>query len=77
MSNIRKFGVWRLCAPLRFAEYFFSSVYGIPKKMNVQTQDKKTLFDRPLLRIFVSYYRPHWKLFAADMLCASLIAAAD
>ncbi|MDR0600799.1 MAG: ABC transporter ATP-binding protein/permease [Treponema sp.] len=29
------------------------------------------------LRIFASYYRPHRKLFAADMACASLIAGAD
>jgi ATP-binding cassette subfamily B protein len=29
------------------------------------------------LRIFVSYYRPHFKLFAADMFAASLIAAVD
>ncbi|GHV31092.1 multidrug ABC transporter ATP-binding protein [Spirochaetia bacterium] len=29
------------------------------------------------LRIFASYYRPHWKLFAADMFAASLIAAVD
>jgi ATP-binding cassette subfamily B protein len=33
--------------------------------------------DRPLLSIFAGYYRPHWKLFAADMFCASLIAGAD
>ena len=30
-----------------------------------------------LIRQFASYYRPHWKLFAADMLCATLIAAVD
>ncbi|MDR2303530.1 MAG: ABC transporter ATP-binding protein/permease [Treponema sp.] len=34
-------------------------------------------FNKPLLRIFASYYLPHWKLFAADMLCAFLIAASD
>ncbi|MDR1908467.1 MAG: ABC transporter ATP-binding protein/permease [Spirochaetaceae bacterium] len=28
-------------------------------------------------RIFASYYRPHWKLFCADMLCAFLMAAVD
>ena len=32
---------------------------------------------RQLLRRFSSYYRPHLKLFAIDMLCALLIAAAD
>ncbi|MDR2259176.1 MAG: ABC transporter ATP-binding protein/permease [Treponema sp.] len=34
-------------------------------------------FDKPLLRIFASYYRPHWKLFCADMLCAFLMAVVD
>jgi ATP-binding cassette subfamily B protein len=34
-------------------------------------------FKRPLLRIFASYYRPHGKLFCADMLCASLMSAVD
>ena len=29
------------------------------------------------LAVFLSYFRPHWKLFAVDMLCASLIAAID
>jgi ATP-binding cassette subfamily B protein len=37
----------------------------------------KNNFDRPVLRIFASYYRPHWKLFSADMFCASLIAFVD
>ena len=30
-----------------------------------------------MIRQFAGYYRPHWKLFAADMLCATLIAAVD
>lgn len=30
-----------------------------------------------MIRGFVRYYRPYWKLFAADMLCALLIAAVD
>ena len=34
-------------------------------------------FDKPQIRIFASYYGPHWKLFAADMLCASLVAGTD
>ncbi|MDR0602463.1 MAG: ABC transporter ATP-binding protein/permease [Treponema sp.] len=34
-------------------------------------------FRRSPLRIFASYYRPHRKLFVADMFCASLIAWAD
>ncbi len=29
------------------------------------------------LRIFASYYKPHWKLFALDMLCASGICVVD
>ncbi|MDR3333974.1 MAG: ABC transporter ATP-binding protein/permease [Treponema sp.] len=37
----------------------------------------KTGFHKPLLAIFASYYRPHRKLFAADMCCAFLIAAVD
>jgi ATP-binding cassette subfamily B protein len=36
-----------------------------------------TVFDKPLIRIFVSYYKPHRLLFALDMLCASLIAGVD
>jgi len=36
-----------------------------------------TSFDKSLIRIFVSYYRPHRLLFALDMLCASLIAGVD
>ena len=30
-----------------------------------------------MLKRFLSYYKPHWKLFAADMVCAVLIAAVD
>ena len=29
------------------------------------------------LRIFISYYKPHWKLFALDMLCATGICLVD
>ncbi len=32
---------------------------------------------RSPLRIFVSYFKPHWKLFTLDMSCAILIAAID
>ena len=32
--------------------------------------------ERPL-KIFFSYYKPHWHLFAADMVCAVFIAAID
>jgi ATP-binding cassette subfamily B protein len=34
-------------------------------------------FNKPLLRVFAAYYRPHGKLFAADMICASLISCTD
>jgi ATP-binding cassette subfamily B protein len=34
-------------------------------------------FDKAPLKIFASYYRPHRKLFLADMFCASMISAAD
>ena len=30
-----------------------------------------------MLKKFFSYYKPHWKLFAADLVCAVLIAAVD
>jgi ATP-binding cassette subfamily B protein len=43
----------------------------------MDTMARKNNFDRPLLRIFAGYYRPHRLLFGADMLCASLIAAVD
>jgi ATP-binding cassette subfamily B protein len=36
-----------------------------------------TDFEKSPLRIFASYYRPHWKLFAGDMCASSLIAAVD
>jgi ATP-binding cassette subfamily B protein len=34
-------------------------------------------YSKPLLRIFASYYGPHWKLFALDMVCALLATATD
>ncbi|MDR1128499.1 MAG: ABC transporter ATP-binding protein/permease [Treponema sp.] len=37
----------------------------------------KRNFNISPLRVFASYYRPHWKLFAADMFCALLISAVD
>ena len=30
-----------------------------------------------MIRKFISYYKPHWKLFAADLFCALMIAAVD
>ena len=38
------------------------------------TQDYRT---RRPLRIFLSYFRPHWKLFTLDISCAILIAMVD
>ena len=32
---------------------------------------------RGYLRIFASYYKPHWKLFALDMVCALCICLVD
>ncbi|MEL3906207.1 MAG: ABC transporter ATP-binding protein [Treponema sp.] len=29
------------------------------------------------MRSFLSYFKPHWKLFAADLICAAFIAAVD
>jgi len=29
------------------------------------------------MKYFLSYFKPHWKLFAADLLCAAFIAAVD
>ena len=37
----------------------------------------KDFKNRSLLRIFVSYFRPHLKLFTLDMLCALGIALVD
>lgn len=34
-------------------------------------------FEKRPLRVFLSYFRPHWQLFAIDMLCAVTVAAID
>ncbi|MCL2478350.1 MAG: ABC transporter ATP-binding protein/permease [Treponema sp.] len=34
-------------------------------------------FRKPLFRILTHYYKPHMKIFLADMLCAALISATD
>jgi ATP-binding cassette subfamily B protein len=34
-------------------------------------------YDKAPLSIFISYYRPHWKLFLLDMVCALLVTATD
>ena len=38
------------------------------------TQDYRP---RSPLRIFLSYFKPHWKLFTLDISCAILIAMVD
>lgn len=48
----------------------------VPSGENMPRQTKRN-FNGPALGVFASYYRPHWKLFAADMFCAMLISAAD
>ena len=30
-----------------------------------------------MVKAFISYYKPHWKLFSIDMLCAFLVACCD
>jgi len=47
----------------------------ISKNDNLEIQNQEKL--SKLLKSYVSYYRPHWKLFALDMLCALLIAVID
>jgi len=37
----------------------------------------KNLLNKSPLRIFASYYGPHWKLFAIDMVCALFVSATD
>ena len=39
--------------------------------------NQKDFKNRGYLRIFASYYRPHWKLFLLDMVCALLICIVD
>jgi len=44
---------------------------------NKNSTERGTAAPKSLLRIFASYYRPHWKLFAADMAAAFFIAMVD
>ena len=39
--------------------------------------NKKDFKNRGYLRIFASYYKPHWKLFLLDMVCALCICIVD
>ena len=34
-------------------------------------------FDRSPLRVFLSYFRPHWRMFAVDMACAAAVSLID
>ena len=34
-------------------------------------------YDRAPLRVFLSYFRPHWRLFTLDLLCAAAVSAVD
>lgn len=38
---------------------------------------KEKDFNGPQLKLFASYYRPHWKLFLLDMLCAFFVTVVD
>ena len=38
---------------------------------------KQKDFHQPQLKLFASYYKPHWKLFALDMFCAFLVTVVD
>ncbi|MBQ5951925.1 MAG: ABC transporter ATP-binding protein [Lachnospiraceae bacterium] len=39
--------------------------------------ENKKDFSKAPLRVFLSYFRPHWKLFGIDMLCAVGVSAID
>ena len=43
----------------------------------MKQKDTKYYQTHSLLRIFLSYFKPHRKLFALDILCATFIAAVD
>lgn len=34
-------------------------------------------YSKPIMRMFLSYFRPHWKLFALDLSCALLASLID
>ena len=34
-------------------------------------------YNRPIMRIFLGYFRPHWKLFALDLFCALVASCID
>ena len=43
----------------------------------MKPKDTKYFQTHSILRIFLSYFKPHRKLFAIDILCAMFIAAVD
>ena len=43
----------------------------------MKKKDTKYFQTHSLMRVFLSYFRPHWKLFVLDILCATFIAAVD
>ena len=43
----------------------------------MKQKDTKYFQTHSLMRIFLSYFKPHWKLFVLDILCATFIAAVD
>ena len=45
-------------------------------KTKIQTKNAD-FFNQKSWKIFLSYYKPHWKIFALDILCAVLIALID
>ena len=46
------------------------------EKSKNQTKNAE-FFNQKSWKIFLSYYKPHWKIFALDILCAVLIALID
>ena len=55
--------------------YTFNYVFDkIPIMKNQKTTD---FFNSNPLKVFFSYYKPHWKIFALDIFCAMMISAID
>ncbi len=45
--------------------------------MKSRPQDNPHFFDKPAIKVFLSYYGPHMALFSGDLVCALLVAACD
>ena len=55
--------------------YTFNFVFDkIPIMKNQKTTE---FFNSNPLKVFFSYYKPHWKIFALDIFCAMMISAID